>query len=227
MVVWLLGFWAAAYMVVPGTLRALGIGAAAGAAATGRLLAGKHLLLDACQLGITALLLRRGLSAYDPAALGLFAVRWRPLRSWLPAVAAGAAAFPVVDWVHRRMVTLLTGEEFLLSGAMEQILASRDWGAQAMWFAVLAVCAPVWEEAMFRGFLLPSLARHLPDWAAVAATAVVFALVHFTREGFIPLVLLGLVFGAAYARTRNLLPSMLLHSLWNVCLLAQLLAGGG
>lgn len=80
---------------------------------------------------------------------------------------------------------------------------------------------------MFRGFLLPSLAKYLPRWAAVGATALIFALVHFSRDGLLPLLLLGCVFGAAYACTRNLLAPIALHSLWNVCLLVQLLTGAG
>lgn len=112
------------------------------------------------------------------------------------------------------------------SGTAEQILGTSSFGTQALWFAVLAVCAPVWEEAMFRGFLLPSLARYLPHWGAVAATSLIFALVHFSREGLLPLLLLGCVFGGAYAATRNLLAPIALHSLWNVCLLVQLLRAG-
>lgn len=77
---------------------------------------------------------------------------------------------------------------------------------------------------MFRGFLLPSLSAHMPSWAAVASTALIFSLVHFTWEGFLPLLLLGLVFGGVYVRTRNLWPPILLHSLWNVALLLQIRA---
>lgn len=89
------------------------------------------------------------------------------------------------------------------------------------------MAAPIWEELMFRGFLLPSLGRYLPAPAAVAATSLIFALVHFSREGLLPLLLLGCVFGGAYAASRNLLAPIALHSLWNVCLLVQLLRAGG
>lgn len=113
------------------------------------------------------------------------------------------------------------------SSTADQILGTSSWATQALWFGVLAVCAPVWEELMFRGFLLPSLARYLPHWAAIAATSLIFALVHFSRDGLLPLLLLGCVFGASYAYTRNLLAPIVLHSLWNVGLLVQLLAGSG
>ena len=69
-------------------------------------------LLRRCpQVGATLALLRRGLAGYHPRALGLFAVPLRPLRAWLPAVAAGLATFPLIDWVHKRMVALLALEE--------------------------------------------------------------------------------------------------------------------
>lgn len=215
------------------------------------------------QVGFTVLLLQRGLGSYHPRRLGLFAFPLRPLRQWLPAVAAGAATFPLVDWVHKRLVTALAEEAIVRcgwvgpfptglwagwrcvctrqaphaappsapmhpprSGTAEQILGTTSWGTQALWFAVLALAAPVWEELMFRGFLLPSLAAYLPPWAAVAATSLVFALVHFSRDGLLPLLLLGCVFGAAYAATRNLLAPIALHSLWNCWLLAQLLRAG-
>lgn len=112
------------------------------------------------------------------------------------------------------------------SGTAEQILGTSSWCTQVLWFGVLAVCAPVWEELIFRGFLLPSLARYMPRWGALATTSLLFAMVHFSREGLLPLLLLGCVFGGAYASTRNLLAPIALHSLWNVCLLVQLLRAG-
>ena len=106
------------------------------------------------------------------------------------------------------------------------VAGSATWYVRATWFLVLAVCAPLWEEIMFRGFLLPSLAKYLaPGWA-VAASSLVFATVHFTKEGFVPLLLLGCVFGTAYLKTMNLLPAVALHSLWNIALLTQILMSG-
>lgn len=235
MAVWLLGFWAAAYLGVPFILELLGLDPAGGGS---RVQAFKHLLLDVAQLLITLGLLRRSLAGYHPRSrYQLFAVRWRPVRAWALPLAAGVATFPLIDWVHRQMVALLAAGEAAAGqalqgggaaqGTMEQILAAQDWAAHGMWFAVLAVCAPVWEEVMFRGFLLPSLAKYLPQWAAVAATAALFGLVHFTREGFLPLLLLGCVFGLVYVRTRNLVAPVLLHSAWNVMLLVQILLMGG
>jgi uncharacterized protein len=216
MIAWLFSFWGAAYVAVPSLLVALGLDAAV---SSGRVQAFRHLVLDLTQLGITALVLRRGLQNLRPLPEGLFAWRWRPLREITAAVAVGCAFFPLVDWIHRQMVGRLSGVDTAASAADH--LAAGDWPARLMWVTVLAVCAPVWEETMFRGFLLPSLARYLPPWGAIIVTSLVFALVHFSKEGFLPLLVLGVVFGGVYVRTLNLLPAVLLHSLWNVWLLAQ------
>ena len=63
------------------------------------------------QVGATILLLRRGLRQYEPRRLGLFALTLRPLRQWLPAVLAGAATFPLIDCLYKRLVSWMAIEE--------------------------------------------------------------------------------------------------------------------
>jgi hypothetical protein len=67
----------------------------------------------------------------------------------------------------------------------------------------------------------------LPLAGALAASSLLFALCHFRLQTFAPLLLLGAVFGALFLRTNNLLPPIALHALWNVYVLAQLLARPG
>lgn len=98
--------------------------------------------------------------------------------------------------------------------------------SNAIYFVVVTVCAPVWEEAIFRGFLLPSLTRYMPLTAAIAVSALSFAGAHFSLQRFLPLVLLGVIFGTLLVRTRNLLPCVLLHSLWNAYIFWQLTCRG-
>jgi membrane protease YdiL (CAAX protease family) len=76
---------------------------------------------------------------------------------------------------------------------------------------------------VFRGFLLPSLAGRLGAARAAALSALLFALCHFRADTFAPLAALGLVFGAVFLRTNNLVPPIVLHSLWNVYVLAALM----
>jgi membrane protease YdiL (CAAX protease family) len=228
MVCWLICFYIAAYDIVPFMLRTLGYGGAAAAAQPG-VQALRHLLLDTTQLSMTLLLLHRALSEHQPRKLGLFALRITPLKSWLPAVVLGICAFPIVDCIHKAMVSMLSPSAGVAVSPVSNaafVAGSATWHVRATWYLVLAVCAPLWEELMFRGFLLPSLAKYLaPGWA-VAASSLVFATVHFTKEGFVPLLLLGCVFGTAYLKTMNLLPAVALHSLWNIALLTQVLMSG-
>lgn len=228
MACWLICFYIAAYDIVPFMLRTLGFGGPVAAAQPG-VQALRHLLLDTTQLSITLLLLRRALAPHQARKLGLFAFKISPLKLWLPAVGLGVAAFPIVDCIHKAMVSLLSTSPGVAVPPVSNaafVAGSATWHVRATWFLVLAVCAPLWEEIMFRGFLLPSLAKYLaPGWA-VAASSLVFATVHFTKEGFVPLLFLGCVFGTAYLKTSNLFPAVALHSLWNIALLSQILLSG-
>jgi membrane protease YdiL (CAAX protease family) len=161
LVLWLMGFWAAAYVAVPALLDLLPLDALG--RSPQRVQALKHLLLDLMQLGATALILGRSLRDYAPRTLGLFSFWLRPVRGWALPSLAGAATFPIIHWVHKAMVALFAGSEAAAGTVVAADAAAQpvDWAARAMWFAVLGLCAPLWEEAMFRGFLLPSLARHL------------------------------------------------------------------
>ncbi|KAL6766871.1 CPLD6 [Auxenochlorella protothecoides x Auxenochlorella symbiontica] len=220
---WLLGFWCLAYGALPCALALAGLDPGSPAPVFQAL---RHLALDVAQLALTLGLLGRALREHAPRARGLFALRALPLSDWVGPALAGAATFPAIHAVHRLAVALTVPGVPAPGGgggdaAARALLGSGDGATRALWFFMLAACAPVWEEAMFRGFLLPSLATHMPRWAAVLASAAVFACVHFSRENFLPLLLLGCVFGAAYSHRANLLPCILLHSLWNVFLLVS------
>ncbi len=105
-------------------------------------------------------------------------------------------------------------------------LEGKDNIAIAIFFLTAAVAAPIFEEILFRGFLLPSLTRYFPMWGAIALSAVLFAVAHLNLSEVLPLATLGMVLGFVYARSRNLLASMLLHSLWNSGTLLSLIILG-
>jgi hypothetical protein len=94
-------------------------------------------------------------------------------------------------------------------------LQAQDKLVLAIFFFTASVAAPVFEEIIFRGFLLPSLTRYLPVWGAIAISSIVFAIAHLNLSEVLPLATLGIVLGVVYTRSRNLLSSILLHSLWN------------
>ncbi|MEC4985461.1 MAG: CPBP family glutamic-type intramembrane protease [Oscillatoria sp. PMC 1068.18] len=94
-------------------------------------------------------------------------------------------------------------------------LEAQDSVVLTIFFVTASVAAPVFEEIMFRGFLLPSLTRYLPVWGAILGSSLIFSIAHLSLSEVLPLTMLGIVLGFVYTRSRNLLAPMLLHSLWN------------
>lgn len=98
---------------------------------------------------------------------------------------------------------------------LQLALEGQDSVALGIFFVTAAIAAPLFEEFLFRGFLLPSLTRYMPLWGAILLSAFLFAAAHLSLSEILPLFSLGIVLGVVYTRSRNLLASMLLHSLWN------------
>jgi uncharacterized protein len=98
---------------------------------------------------------------------------------------------------------------------LQLVLESQDSVALTIFFSTAAIAAPIFEEILFRGFLLPSLTRYLPVWGSILISSFLFAAAHLSLAEILPLFSLGIVLGVVYTRSRNLLAPMLLHSLWN------------
>ncbi|CAK9137016.1 unnamed protein product [Ilex paraguariensis] len=160
-------------------------------------------------------ILHRCLSQFRPLPSDWFKFSLRG--NWLFDVVVGCFMFPLVNRLSQfnlNLLPVLPSTPVTLS-SVEASIVARDPVAMALYALVLVVCAPVWEEIVFRGFLLPSLTKYMPVWCSILVSSVAFALAHFNVQRMLPLIFLGVVMGAIYTRSRNLLPSMLLHSLWN------------
>jgi membrane protease YdiL (CAAX protease family) len=88
-----------------------------------------------------------------------------------------------------------------------------------MLFSVVAIFAPLLEELLFRGLLQTSLSHHIPNWAAIAVSAGIFAAFHGDPYAFPALMALGAVFGFIYYKTGSLRMTILLHMLNNAAAL--------
>jgi hypothetical protein len=110
---------------------------------------------------------------------------------------------------------------------LQIVLESRDSLALVIFFSTAAIAAPLFEEILFRGFLLPSLTRYIPVSGAIVLSGFLFALAHLSLSEILPLTTLGIVLGIVYTRSRNLLAPILLHSLWNSGTLLTLFILGG
>jgi len=101
---------------------------------------------------------------------------------------------------------------------IESLINSRASLAVVILFGVLL--APIFEETLFRGFLLPLLARSAGPQLGILLTAVPFALLHGAqnRWAWQPVVLIGLagmVFGYVRYKTGSTTAAFLMHSAYN------------
>jgi membrane protease YdiL (CAAX protease family) len=155
---------------------------------------------------------------------GFFA-RWPDVGIGLVvAVAAQVVVLPAIAFLLRPLV----GQPEV-SGPVEDLLDKAKGLAFAGLILSVAVGAPIVEELFFRGLLLRSLQRRLPDGAAVALSAVAFGLAHGSAlpADAVVLVIVSLTaFGAILAvlaiRTGRLGPGMVAHGLFNLLTLLYL-----
>ncbi|HSC39879.1 MAG TPA: type II CAAX endopeptidase family protein [Chitinophagaceae bacterium] len=86
-------------------------------------------------------------------------------------------------------------------------------------FGLMAIVA-LYEEAIFRGYILNNLMESAGKWVALPVSALVFALAHSGNPGFSLLAALnifiaGLLLGVNYIYTKNCWFGVLLHFSWN------------
>ena len=113
--------------------------------------------------------------------------------------------------------------------------ASKAFGLEPAWgpvgvglfLAAAVVVAPVAEEMLFRGVLLPWLVRWMRPAAALGWSSVVFAIGHlYYGAGALLIAYYGLVLGWARLRTGKLWAPIILHALLNGTTAAVLLSQG-
>jgi len=99
---------------------------------------------------------------------------------------------------------------------LQELLRSLSgWGPTLALFLTVAGLAPFFEELLFRGFLLPVLARKHRLAVALALSALLFAVIHLQPAGLPVLSTLGLAMGLAMRHTGSLRTPILVHACWN------------
>ncbi|HEX5757612.1 MAG TPA: CPBP family intramembrane glutamic endopeptidase [Thermoanaerobaculia bacterium] len=176
----------------------------------GLLLALSTLLAAPIGSALTVLFARRP----PREALALRLPRLRQALLWTLALVAFLAAY---DLVARDLGRPLSPE------IMVQSYRTSVW-PPLFWLAV-ALAAPIFEELLFRGFLLPSLAAsRLGAAGAVTVSSLLFAALHLQYDLFdmTGVFLLGCLFAAARLASGSTLLTIGLHVLTNLLALIQL-----
>jgi uncharacterized protein len=173
---------------------------------------------------ITVLVL--SLKAYRPLPEGWFRIKW--FDRWpLWGLGGYLVALPLMIGISLLNQPLWQGQGGN-NPLLQTVLEENDSIALGIFLFTAAVAAPVFEEILFRGFLMPSLTKYLPTWGAIATSGLIFATAHLSLSEVLPLTVLGSVLGFVYVRSGNLLAPMLLHSAWNsVTMMGLFLLGSG
>ncbi len=141
--------------------------------------------------------------------------QWRPLAStagWaLSRVLMVLPAVALVGWLVERLVGDGGGSNPLL----ELVLTTRNPLALGCFAFTAIVLAPLFEETLFRGVLLPALARRW-GWAwGLVISALTFSVAHLSLAELPALAVLGLGLGWLRLRSGRLGSCVLMHGLWN------------
>ncbi len=91
----------------------------------------------------------------------------------------------------------------------------------------VAVCAPLFEEIFFRGFLYQGLRKRMGALVAIFGTAAFFAVAHFSPFQTGLVFPLGLLLAYLMEKTGSIIPGVVLHFLTNGTTLAALFLVGG
>ncbi len=98
---------------------------------------------------------------------------------------------------------------------LSRLLAQVHGPLQVVLFASVVVGAPLAEETVFRGYLLPVFEKRMGLGRAILAQAFLFSLVHLDPVGFFPRLLLGAAFGWLVVLTGSLWASVFAHAVNN------------
>ena len=98
---------------------------------------------------------------------------------------------------------------------LEIVLNNNNLFSFVLLFITTTLLAPLFEEIIFRGILLPILSRDFGIIFGILTSAFIFALAHLSISEMPPLLALGIGLGITRIVSGSLLSSMFMHSLWN------------
>jgi membrane protease YdiL (CAAX protease family) len=143
------------------------------------------------------------------AVLGIAVVPVLALATWLCETACEALGLPadpqpVFEW-------------------LKSLHSFKNWAVMA---GLVLILAPLMEEGLFRGILLPAaLSRRASPVMPVLLVGFYFAIVHVHAPSLLPLILLSACFSGGYALTGCILTPVIMHAIFNASSLLCFAAG--
>jgi CAAX protease family protein len=147
------------------------------------------------------------------------ALVWPRRRDFLIGLACILVLLPLGDFA-----SYLSGRDVVPPFVVEAYKNAEEGGALVLLVLAFGLAAPLMEELIFRGFLLPGyFASRIGAANGIALTAAAWAAMHVQYEFFfiVQIFILGLVFGWLRWRSGSTLLTLILHALINLSALAQ------
>jgi hypothetical protein len=186
---------------------------------------GGHLVSSfACQVAamLPGLILIPRLHAARASARDVFA-----LRSTHPAFYALAVTLGLVVQVPANAIFQVIDRYYPSGMDLDDALLDDLHGGPFRKVAlvlVIAVLGPLIEELFYRGALFSPMRRRYGAVGVVAATSALFALAHVQWQMLLPIGLVGVALGVLRSESGSLLPSALMHGVFNGLTLVSLTA---
>ncbi len=125
----------------------------------------------------------------------------------------------LIGWIMNEIL----GDQGGSNPLLELVLSSNQFLPLCILLITTVFLAPVFEELVFRGVLLPVLVSKVGKIGGVLLSALIFALAHLSVGELPPLFVLGIGLGLMRVSSGRLFPCALMHSLWNGVTFASLL----
>tara|TARA_B100000965_G_scaffold86989_1_gene70498 strand:- start:2564 stop:3910 length:1347 start_codon:yes stop_codon:yes gene_type:complete len=125
----------------------------------------------------------------------------------------------LVGWIMNEII----GDQGGSNPLLDLVLSSDEFIPLFFLLITTVFLAPVFEELVFRGVLLPVLVSKVGKISGVLLSALIFALAHLSVGELPPLFVLGVGLGLMRLSSGRLFPCALMHSLWNGVTFASLL----
>ncbi len=125
----------------------------------------------------------------------------------------------LIGWIMNEII----GDQGGSNPLLELVLSSSELVPLFLLLFTTVFLAPVFEELVFRGVLLPVLVSKVGKIGGVLLSALIFALAHLSVGELPPLFVLGIGLGLMRLSSGRLFPCALMHSLWNGVTFASLL----
>ena len=157
------------------------------------------------------------LRLFGKSAAGVFGIGANKLKMICTGVLIYLAILPLI-WIFSvvyQLILYFCGQEIFLQDVTAILAADATWPVRVALFVSAIIIAPVFEEIVFRGLLLPAAVRHAGLWPGVIILSLLFGALHWHLPSFGALVLLSALLSFAYIRTGSILVPITIHAVFN------------